>query len=155
MEVMKNIFFDTDILIPFMKVKIFYTGKFFEDSSANVSLEYCFENDWEKAQSIGMEKTELGYQAEIELPDSKTFNFRFLNEAGEIDNNNETNYNFDIEETDFSLIVLNDELGLAKKKGLSRIYLWKKRAKITIYKAITFLPRLIAGKYKRKLTDNK
>ncbi len=35
MELVKNIFFNTDKLTPFIKVKISYTGKFFDNDSRN------------------------------------------------------------------------------------------------------------------------
>lgn len=44
---------------------------------------------------IKMEKTELGFQAEIELIESDTFNFCFRNEKNEWDNNNYENYIFE------------------------------------------------------------
>ena len=67
MELVKNIFFNTDKLTPYIKVKITYAGKFFEDKSKEVFLHYSFNNDWENTKDIKMEKSELGYQAEIEI----------------------------------------------------------------------------------------
>ena len=37
MELVKNIFFNTDKLVENSKVKISYTGKFFQDASEEVS----------------------------------------------------------------------------------------------------------------------
>ena len=65
-----------------------------------------------------MEKTELGFQTEIELGSGSTFNFCFHNGNGEWDNNNGENYIFEIEKNSVELIVLDDEpvaLGTAKK----------------------------------------
>ena len=151
MELVKNIFFNTDKLTPYIKVKITYAGKFFEDKSKEVFLHYSFNDNWENAKDIKMEKSELGYQAEIDLNNNKTLNICFFNENDEWDNNSSNNYNFPIEEAEFSLIVLGDN-SLSSKR-LSKFYLWKKKFKLTIYKIIKFIPKLITGKYKRKLNN--
>ena len=43
MELVKNIFFNTDKLVESSKVKISYTGKLFEENSKNVYLHYGYE----------------------------------------------------------------------------------------------------------------
>ena len=151
MELVKNIFFNTDKLTPYIKVKITYAGKFFEENSKEVFLHYSFNNNWDNAKDIKMEKSELGYQAEINLNNNKTLNICFFNENNEWDNNSSNNYNFPIEESEFSLIVLGDN-SLSSRR-LSKFYLWKKKFKLTIYKIIKFIPKLITGKYKRKLNN--
>ena len=40
MELLKNIFFNTDKLVQNSTVKISYTGKFFEDNSEEVFIHY-------------------------------------------------------------------------------------------------------------------
>ena len=47
MELVKNIFFNTDRLTAGTVVKISYIGKFFQDSSKDVTLRYNFEDNWE------------------------------------------------------------------------------------------------------------
>ena len=94
MELTKNIFFNTDKLLQNSKVKISYTGTFFEDGSEEVFIHYGFWTYWDNLSEIKMEKTELGFQAEIELIESDTFNFCFRNEKNEWDNNNYENYIF-------------------------------------------------------------
>ncbi|MBR2289154.1 MAG: hypothetical protein IJ867_00660 [Clostridia bacterium] len=148
MELCKNIFFNTDKLTPYITVKITYAGKFFEDKSKEVFLHYSFNEDWEKAKDIKMEKSELGYQAEIELNNNQALNICFFNEKNEWDNNASANYNFPIEEAEFSLIALDDNL---LPRRLSNFYLWKKRVRIGFYKIIRF----ITGNYKRKVNEEK
>ena len=46
MELTKNIFFNTDKLIENSKVKISYTGKFYQDNSEKVFIHYGFGEDW-------------------------------------------------------------------------------------------------------------
>ncbi len=151
MELVKNIFFNTDRLTPFSKVKIFYTGKFFSDDSQKVFFHYGFGENWDNVQDTEMVRTELGYQAEVDIIDSTTFNFCFFNDKYEWDNNNLENYIFKIENTDLSLISLDGEYALISPRQLTKFYLWKKKFKLNIYKAISFLPKLISGKYKRKI----
>ena len=96
-----------------------------------------------------MQKSELGYQAEIELDNNKELNICFFNEKDEWDNNDSLNYDFPIEEAEFALISLDDSL--LQTRRLSRFYLWKKKARIRFYKIIRF----ITGNYKRKISEEK
>ena len=101
-----------------------------------------------------MEKTELGFQTEIELGSFDTFNFCFCNEKGEWDNNCGTNYSFPIEKQQNELIVLDDEpVSLGSVMKLRKTYLWNKKIRLAVYKIITYLPKLISGNYKRKTTN--
>ena len=78
MELVKNIFFNTDKSVPFAKIKISYIGEFFNDSSKEVFIHYGFGNNWQNTTDLKMIKSELGFQAEIELTDDNTFNFCFF-----------------------------------------------------------------------------
>ena len=154
MELTKNIFFNTDKLVENSTVKISYTGKFFQDASNEVSIHYGFGINWDNINDIVMEKTELGYQAEINLLEGDTFNFCFKNNNNEWDNNNGQNYVFPLEKVQNELIVLEDEphsLGSARK--LRKSYLWSKKIRLAVYKIITYLPKIISGNYKRKVTN--
>ena len=97
MELTKNIFFNTDKLVENSKVKISYTGQLFQDASEEVSIHYGFGLNWDSINDIKMEKTELGFQAEIELKEGDSFNFCFKNENDIWDNNNGQNYIFPLE----------------------------------------------------------
>lgn len=151
MELTKNIFFNTDKLVENSKVKISYTGKLFQDYSEEVSIHYGFGLNWENVKDIKMEKTDLGFQAEINLLEGESFNFCFKNENKEWDNNNGQNYIFPLEKVNKELLVLEDEqvsLGTAKK--LRKSYLWSKKIRLAVYKIITYFPKLISGNYSRK-----
>ena len=78
MELVKNIFFNTDKLTPNNKIKISYTGKFFQDKSEKVFIRYGFGENWDNLVEKEMTPSELGFQIEIELENSSTFNFCFL-----------------------------------------------------------------------------
>lgn len=155
MELVKNIFFNTDKLIENSKIKISYTGKFFQDGCEKVYAHYGFGNEWNDLNEIEMEKTELGFQAEISLLEGDTFNLCFHNEENEWDNNDNQNYIFDLERPTTELIVLDDEptaIGVARP--LRRSYLWSKKIRLAVYKIITYLPKIISGNYKRKAKRN-
>ena len=77
MELVKNIFFNTDKLIENTNVKVSYTGKLFENNSEEVYIHYGFGINWDNLNEIKMVKTELGFQAEIELTAGDTLNFCF------------------------------------------------------------------------------
>ena len=155
MELIKNIFFNTDKLIENSKVKISYTGKFFQDASEEVSIHYGFGFNWDNINDIQMEKTDLGFQAEIQLGEGDTFNFCFKNNNNEWDNNDGQNYIFPLEKVQNELIVLEDEpVALGSARKLRKSYLWSKKIRLAVYKIITYLPKIISGNYKRKLNHN-
>ena len=97
MELTKNIFFNTDKLIENSKVKISYTGELFQNNSEEVSIHYGFGLNWDSVNDTKMEKTDLGFQAEIDLIEADSFNFCFKNENDIWDNNNGQNYIFPLE----------------------------------------------------------
>ena len=151
MELVKNIFFNTDKLVEGSKVKISYTGKFFQEESEKVYAHCGYGENWDNVNDIEMEKTELGFQAEIELSEGETFNLCFKNENEEWDNNENSNYIFPIEKISNELVVIEEEpvsIGTARK--LRKSYMWSKKAKLVVYKIITYLPKILSGNYKRK-----
>ena len=153
MELLKNIFFNTDKLVQNSTVKISYTGKFFEDNSEEVFIHYGFGELWDNLSEIKMDKTELGFQTEITLLESDTFNFCFRNEKNEWDNNNSQNYIFELESPCFDLIVSDHPYGLDRPNKLRKTYLWGKKIKIAGYKIIRYFSNLIIGNSKRKVED--
>lgn len=151
MELTKNIFFNTDKLVANSTVKISYSGKLFQEQAEDVFIHYGFGQNWDNITDVKMEKTELGFQAEIYLDDSDSFNFCFNDGNNSWDNNDSHNYSFAIEELPLSLIT-QEELSLDNnRKGLRRAYIWSKKIRIAVYKLITYLPKIISGNYKRKV----
>ena len=150
MELVKNIFFNTDKLVENTTVKISYTGKLFQDGSEEVFVHYGFGNNWNNLNEIQMEKTELGFQAEIELVSSESLNLCFRNSNNEWDNNEGQNYIFPIEKAELSLVV-KDNSSITAPRKLRKTYLWSKKIRLAVYKIITYLPKIISGNYKRKV----
>lgn len=154
MELTKNIFFNTDKLVENSKVKISYIGKLYQDASEKVFIHYGFGMNWDKVSDIEMNKTELGFQAEINLLEGDSFNFCFRNENNVWDNNDGKNYIFTLEKVKTELLVLDDEpVSLGSARKLRKSYLWSKKVRLAVYKIITYLPKLISGNYKRKLPN--
>ncbi len=154
MELTKNIFFNTDKLVENSKVKISYIGELFKSASEEVTIHYGFGNNWDNVTDIKMEKTELGFQAEINLLEGETFNFCFKDGNNNWDNNNGQNYVFPLEKVPTELLVLDDEpVALGSARKLRRSYLWSKKIRLAVYKIITYLPKIISGNYRRKLTS--
>ena len=150
MELVKNIFFNTDKLTANSSVKISYTGKFFQDNSEKVFIHYGFGNTWENLSDVEMTKTDLGFQAEINLIDSDTFNFCFKNNNDEWDNNDCQNYVFNLEHPSLELVSIEDTYSLISPRKLRKSYLINKKIRIAIYKMLIYIPKLITGNYKRK-----
>ncbi len=154
MELTKNIFFNTDKLVENSTVKISYIGKLFQEASEEVSIHYGFGLNWDNVNDIEMEKTDLGFQAEIKLGEGDTFNFCFKNGDDCWDNNDGQNYVFPLEKVQNELLVLEDEtVALTSVKKLRRSYLWSKKVRLAVYKIITYLPKIISGNYKRKIRN--
>ncbi len=99
MELVKDIYFNTDKLVENTKIKVSYTGKFYQGNSDKVFIHYGYGKDWDNVNEIEMKKTDLGYQAELNLMSSETLNFCFKNQNNEWDNNFGKNYIFEIEKT--------------------------------------------------------
>lgn len=150
MELVKNIFFNTDKLTPHSKIKISYTGMFFQNGSEDVFIHYGFGMNWDNLGELKMEKTELGFQTEIELLENDSFCFCFKNGNGDWDNNNGQNYVFPIEHVETHLVVQNDSFSLASPRKLRKSYIISKKIKLAIYKIITYLPRIVSGNYRKK-----
>ncbi len=155
MELVKNIFFNTDKLVENSKVKISYTGELFQDGAEDVFIHYGFGSNWDNINEILMKKTELGFQAEVELLASDTFNFCLRDGNNNWDNNNGENYIFPIEKVDqLALVPTEEGASLVAPRKLTKSYIWNKKIRLTIYKIITYLPRLISGNYKRRITNS-
>lgn len=153
MELVKNIFFNTDKLIQNSTVKISYIGKFFEDNSDEVFIHYGFGQNWDNLNEIKMEKTDLGFQTELELLESDSLNFCFRNGENVWDNNDNQNYIFELEKPCMNLVVSNVDYSLDRPNKLRKTYLWNKKIRLAIYKIITYIPRIISGNYKRKVQE--
>lgn len=155
MELVKNIFFNTDKLVENSTVKISYTGKFFQENSEEVFIHYGFGLNWDNLNDIKMKKTELGFQAEVFLGEGETFNFCFKNNNNEWDNNDYKNYTFEIEKKQNALLVLEDEpISLGSAKKLRKSYLWSKKIRLAVYKIVSYLPKILSGNYRKKVGEN-
>mgnify|MGYP002528984537 FL=1 len=149
MELVKNIFFNTDKLIENSNVKISYTGNLFQDGSDQVFIHFGFGDNWDNVSDIEMTKTDLGFQANLQLLSSNSLNLCFRNQDNNWDNNNGQNYTFNIEEAPVSLAVVeNNTLDVPRR--LRKTYLWSKKIKLAVYKIIRYFPRIISGNYKKK-----
>lgn len=151
MELVKNIFFNTDRLTPNTVVKISYTGKFFQDDSQEVTIHYGFGENWEGTTDELMTKTDLGYQIEIELQDEPTFNFCIKNDKDEWDNNDGQNYVFNIEKPEVELMVIEDTTPI--QSAIHKGYVLTQKIKEAIIKLITSIPKIITGNYKKKIDE--
>ena len=157
MELVKNIFFNTDKIVEGNKVKISYVGYLFQNGSEDVYLHYGFGINWDNLNDIKMNKTELGFQCEIDILEGETLNLCFRNEHDVWDNCFGQNFTFDIEkkevEPEETALVLASENSMEMHKGLRKSYIWSKKVRLTIYKMLQYFPKLISGNYKRKITE--
>ncbi len=157
MELVKNIFFNTDKIVENSKLKISYVGNLYQNNSEQVFLHYGFGLQWDDVTDVKMEKTELGFQSEIDIKEYESLNLCFRNSNNEWDNNNGENYIFNIEkiskeDENLALIVAEDS-EMQIHKGLRKSYIWSKKVKLAVYKIIKFFPKIISGNYKRRVTE--
>ena len=138
MELIKNIFFNTDKLIENSVVRISYTGYLFQDDSEKVFIHYGFGNEWNNLQDVEMKKTELGFQAEIKLENADSLNLVFRNENDNWDNNFGQNFSFDIEPAPQELAVV-EQKEITYPRKLRKSYLFMKKVKLAFYKFARFL----------------
>ena len=99
MELLKDIYFNTDKLVENTNVKVSYTGKFYQGDNDKVFIHYGYGKNWDNIQEVEMKKTDLGYQTELNLAGNDTINFCFKNQNNEWDNNFGENYIFNIEKS--------------------------------------------------------
>lgn len=121
MELVKNIFFNTDKIVENSEIKITYAGYLFQNGSEGVTIHYGFGEKWTNAQDIVMEKTELGYQANICIPSDTELNICFKNTYGEWDNNYGNNYSFKIEKQE----VEENNIEVEKEEEQAPIVVYK------------------------------
>ena len=152
MELSKNIFFNTDKLVKNSKVKISYIGSLYQTGAEEVFIHYGFDNDWKELSEVQMEKTDLGFQTEIELPEYDTFNFCFRDNNNNWDNNETANYTFDLESSETALVI-REELAVETRRHLRKSYIWSKKIRLAVYKLLVYVPKLISGNYKRKVVE--
>ncbi|MBR3512427.1 MAG: hypothetical protein IKN74_05700 [Clostridia bacterium] len=146
MEQIKNIFFDTDVLTPFQKIKISYAGKLFQENSKRIFISYGFGPKWEESAKVEMVLSELGYQVEVDLINKDTFNFKFIDDKNNIDDNNSLDYVFTLQPPEQSLMVI-DQKPVMKARRLRKSYLLFKKFRIAMYKAFIMIPRIISDSY--------
>lgn len=153
MELIKNIFFNTDKLIENTTVKISYTGEFFQNNADKVFVHYGFGNSWDNLSEIEMNKTELGFQAEIKLVSSEPLNLCFKTDKDEWDNNYYANYSFNVEPAPLALTIVSEDT-IRYPRKLRKTYLWSKKIKLAFYKFVKYFPKLLTGSESKSTTSD-
>jgi hypothetical protein len=154
MELVRNIFFNTDKLVQDETVKISYTGDLFQHDCENAFLHFAFGNDWSQNQDLPMKKTLLGFQAEFKLPaGARDLQLSFRDDEGNWDNNSKKNYSFEISPRPFALMVI-DQQDLVYETPLSSAQLWIKSLFMKIKKVAKYLPRILGFGYESEMNEN-
>lgn len=157
MELVKNIFFNTDKIIENSKLKISYVGDLYQNGSEEVFLHYGFGLQWDEVSDIKMEKTELGFQCEIEIKEYESLNLCFRNSNNVWDNNDGENYIFLVEksskEDENLALIVAEGSEMQIHKGLRKSYIWSKKVKLAVYKIIKFFPKIVSGNFKRRVIE--
>lgn len=155
MELVKNIYFNTDKLIEDEVVKISYTGKFFQENSKKVYIHYGFGNSWKHLTEVEMQKTSLGFQAEIKLVENEPLNLVFRNDKNEWDNNSNKNYSFEIEKAPMELLVIDEKKQkIVYPKKLKKSHIFFKKVKLYAFRFFKYMDKIIFGDYESQYNDN-
>ncbi|MBE5821616.1 MAG: hypothetical protein E7311_03385 [Clostridiales bacterium] len=145
----RNIFFSNDKIVENSKTKISYSGTLFQNGSEEVYIHYGYGLLWSDVNEIKMEKTELGYEAEIDIPSTDLFNCCFRDNNKNWDNNEGHNYSFVVEKNELVITKKADAPVAARR--LRRSYILGKKLKLLFYKVVTYVPQILNGTYKRKV----
>ena len=154
MELVKNIFFNTDKIVENTEIKITYAGKLFQNDNGNVIIHYGFGDNWQNSQDVAMQKTELGYQAQINVIESTKLNFCFKNSDGEWDNNDGCNYQLEIQKQDIK--QENQKVEKETVDGLPAVYKapsWGELFKKTFDNFVNYFSKLFS-KQKDNVNSN-
>ncbi|MBR2703970.1 MAG: hypothetical protein IKE91_00690 [Clostridia bacterium] len=155
MELVKNIFFNTDKIVENTEIKITYAGALFQNGSSEVIIHLGFGDDWNNAQDIAMDKTELGFQANVNIIEDTKLNFCFKNANNEWDNNGGQNYQFaiekqEIEEEDIEVEKQAEDAPLAVYKTPS----WGELFKKTFSNLVSYFSKIFSKNTENANNDN-
>ena len=154
MELVKNIFFNTDKLVENLDIKVSYTGKLFQDGSEKIYLHYGFGPEWTGVNEIEMKKTELGFQADLHILSTDTLNVCFRDDQDNWDNNEGENYIFPVEKMQLALVPQESNHFLDAPRKLRKTYIWSKKVRLAVYKLMRYIPKIISGNYSKKINEN-
>ena len=154
MELVKNIFFNTDKLVENLDIKVSYSGKLFQDDAEKIILHYGFGPDWNNVSEIEMERSEIGFQAELHILSTETLNICFRDNHGNWDNNEGENYIFPVEKMQVALVPQGSSNFLDNPRKLRKSYIWSKKVRLAVYKMLRFIPKIISGNYVKKVNDD-
>ena len=145
----RNIFFSNDKIVENSKTKVSYCGTLFQNDSDEVYIHYGYGLLWSDVNEIKMVKTELGYEAELDIPSTDLFNCCFRNNKNVWDNNEGHNYSFVVEKNEL-VITKKADVQLSTRR-LRKSYILGKKLKLLFYKVITYVPQILNGTYKKKV----
>ena len=178
MELVKNIFFNTDKIVENSNVKISYAGYLFEKGSEEVFIHYGFGENWDNVNDVKMEKTELGFQYEINVPETDCLKFCFHNNENEWDNSFGENFSFPVEKVEVEAkvdevektekvkkaemenvvepsvaLVSQEDNGMQVHKGLRKSYLFGKKIKLAVYKISRYFKKIVDSNFASRVED--
>ena len=152
MPVEEKVYFDTDKLIEGRTAKLTYKGTLATNGAEEIYVHYGFGLLWENLQETKLTKTsENTFEADITMSNNDSINFCFRDNNNSWDNNETKNYSYDIGKEEVT--VAKVESVSMEVPRLKKSYIIAKKIKITFYKVITFLPKLINGDWKRKVKE--
>lgn len=152
MENTKEIKFNKDTLIKNTSVRLVYSGILTDYNPEAIYIRYCFNTNWSNYFEKELLKNDNNeYEIDIELGDNSSIDMCFKDSNNKWDNNDYSNYIFQIKEENVDLTLTPSSLPYLQKNGLRKSYLWNKKIRILLYKLFRNLPRFITGNYRRRI----
>ena len=142
----ETIYFDGDEVVLERPTKVIYKGFLCDSSPETVFMHYGYGLLWENLQEIKLVKNiNNNYEADITFTKNDFVFFCFRDSNGNWDNHNGQNYMVETTAEHFTAMVpINSRLDMLYPR-LKKGYFIRKKIKITVYKIISFVGKLISG----------
>lgn len=149
------IYFDGDNVKVNTPTKVIYKGFLCQNCPKNVYMHYGYGLLWENLSEIRLCKNINGnYEADITINKDDLIFFCFRDSNNIWDNNYGQNYMIEpISEHKSTLIPITSKLDLLYPK-LRKGYFVRKKIRITIYKIVSFIGKLISGNINKNKSTN-
>ncbi len=143
----ETIYFDGDEIVINRPTKVIYKGFLCDSSPETMYMHYGYGLLWENLQEIKLVKNiNNNFEADITFSKNDLVFFCFRDSNGKWDNNNGQNFMIEPAMENYApLVPVNSRLDLLYPR-LKRGYFIRKKIKITFYRIISFVGKLISGK---------
>ena len=146
MKINEYIYIDGDNINIDSLTKIIYSGSLLEDKPEAIYMHYGYGLLWSNLQEIKLLPSITGYESDINFIQDGDVFFCFRSSSGKWDNNFGQNYVLNVSPKPLPSFTKEISTALIPVPRLKKSYLIKKKIKISFYKIISFVGKLLTGK---------